>query len=295
MESNIIEFLLPAALFIIMFGLGLTLTVRDFKNIFFHPKAVFVGSATQLILLPLLGFAVAALMLNDNPELAVGLVILAACPGGPTSNLYTHLGNGDIALCITLTAISSCVKIFTIPLIVNFALNFFMHKEQEIQLDIGQSIIKIFSITIIPALIGMSTRALAPVFAAKAENPLKIISAGFLALVVMAAVIEEKNNIVNYLRLAGPAALVLNLTGITVGYFLPQLLRLDIKKQLTISIESSIQNGALAITIASSPLMLNNTTMAIPAAVYSMIMFCTGLVFIGFLNKRRKMIESKKA
>jgi BASS family bile acid:Na+ symporter len=285
--SIISTIFLPLALGIIMFGLGLSLSPADFKRILIYPKAVFIGAITQLVLLPLLGFGIAYFMLSSNPELAVGLIILAMCPGGPTSNLLTHLGNGDTALCITLTAISSIVKIFTIPIMVNIAIAMFMKESQIVQLDIVGTISKIITITILPASLGMLINAKFKSFALGAEKPVKIMSAVFLVLIIVAAVLKEKSNIAEYFMLAGPAALLLNVLGMTIGYFLPKIFNLNSGQQLTISIETSIQNGTLAIAIASSPLMLNNSTMAIPAAVYSIIMFITAGVFISLLNRKK--------
>jgi len=269
-----------------MFGLGLSLSLNDFKRIFQNPKAMVIGSLTQLVLLPLLGFGIAALFLSNNPELAVGLIILAMCPGGPTSNLLTHLGNGDTALCISLTAISSIVKIFTIPVMVNIAIQQYMGSATVLQLDVLSSIGKIVAITIIPASIGMIVKSFSPDFAEKSQKPVKLMSAVFLVLIIVAAIAKERANIVEFFATAGPAALVLNLAGMTLGYFIPKIFNLPVSQQVTISIETSIQNGTLAIAIASSPLMLNNSTMAIPAAVYSIIMFITAGMFISFLKRR---------
>lgn len=280
--------LLPLALAIIMFGLGLSLQVNDFKKIFRYPKAVLTGSFTQLILLPALGFAIAALLLSDNPELAIGLIILAMCPGGPTANLITHLANGDTALCISLTAISSIVKIFTIPLMVNYAIQLYMGSSPGLHLDVVSSILKIITITIIPAAIGMLVKAKLPGFARAAQKPVKILSAIFLVLVIIAAIIQEKDNIVQSFSVAGPAALLLNIAGMTLGYFIPQILNLPVTQRVTISIETSIQNGTLAIAIASSPLMLNNSAMAIPAVVYSIIMFITAGIFVSFVSRKKR-------
>jgi bile acid:Na+ symporter, BASS family len=287
MQTSILTtVLLPLALGIIMFGLGLSLTLEDFKRIFKHPKAMLIGSATQLLILPALGFAVAALFLKSSPELAVGLIILAMCPGGPTSNLLTHLGNGDTALCLSLTAISSIVKIFTIPLMVNLAIVQYLGEGQALQLEVLSSILKIFTITIIPAMLGMLVKAKFGEFALRAQKPVKIMSAVFLVLIIVSAVLKERANIVSYFSIAGPAALVLNLAGMTIGYYIPVLLKLTQQQRITISIETSIQNGTLAIAIASSPMMLNNSTMAIPAAVYSIIMFITAGIFISFVKTK---------
>jgi BASS family bile acid:Na+ symporter len=288
MQTNIISTVfLPVALSIIMLGLGLSLTVQDFKRIFNNPKSILIGSLTQLILLPALGFGVAALMLNNNPELAVGLIILAMCPGGPTSNLLTHLGNGDTALCISLTAISSIVKIFTIPIMVNIAIHKYMGNDTALHLDVVKSILGIIAVTLLPAAIGMLIKSKSNNFADKAQKPVKIMSAVFLVLIIVAAILKEKAHIVEFFSVAGPAALVLNIGGMVIGYFIPKLVKLPVKQQVTISIETSIQNGTLAIAIASSPFMLNNSTMAIPAAVYSIIMFITAGIFISFINKRK--------
>ncbi len=291
MQSSILSSVfLPLALAIIMFGLGLSLSLQDFKRILNHPKAMIIGSVTQLILLPALGFLIASLMLNDRPELAIGLIILAMCPGGPTSNLLTHLGSGDTALCISLTAISSIVKIFTIPLMVNIAIQKYMGTTSALQLDVLSSILKIITITLIPAGIGMFIKSKAPAFAEKSQKPVKIMSAVFLVLIIAAAILKEKEHIVEFFSVAGPAALLLNLSGMVVGYFIPQLFKLPVSQQVTISIETSIQNGTLAIAIASSPLMLNNSTMAIPAAVYSIIMFITAGIFISFLKRKKQTV-----
>ena len=289
METNLFATMgLPIALFIIMFGLGLSLTLNDFKRIAFSPKAIVMGSITQLIILPLLGFGIAALLLKDSPELAVGLIILAMCPGGPTSNLLTHLGNGDTALCISLTVVSSIVKVFTIPIMINLAIQYYLPEHGTAQLHVLDSILKIFAIMLIPAMLGMFVKAKAVSFADKAQKPVKILSAVFLILVIAVAVIKEKEHIVEYFLSAGPAALLLNIAGMTIGFYLPKLFKLPVKQQITISIETSIQNGTLAIAIASSPLMLNNTIMAIPAAVYSLIMFITAGIFVYFVSKRKE-------
>lgn len=288
MNSGIISTaLLPLALAIIMFGLGLSLMITDFKRIFRYPKAIIIGSFTQLILLPVLGFTIAALLLKSSPELAIGLIILAMCPGGPTSNLLTHLANGDTALCISLTAISSIVKIFTIPIMVNIAIMHYMGVTSEFHLDVLSSIFKIVTITIVPAAIGMLVKAWAPGFAQRAQKPVKIMSAIFLVLVILAAIYQERGTIIQSMVLAGPAALLLNISGMLLGYYIPRFFNLPLAQQITISIETSIQNGTLAIAIASSPLMLGNATMAIPAVVYSLIMFITAGLFISFINRKR--------
>ncbi len=285
-QSILSTLLLPLALFIIMFGLGLSLTVADFKRVLQQPRAVLVGAIMQLVLLPALGFAIAWLMLRDSPALAAGLVLLSLCPGGTTANLITHLGRGDTALCITLTAVSSSIKIFTIPLFMNIALALFMGTESDVRLDPVKSIGQMLVIVVVPALMGMLVRSRAATLAARAERPVKLASALFLLLVIASAIYQERANLLQYLVQAGPAALVLNLAGMGLGYLVPLVLRLPLRQRITISIETSIQNGTLAITIAT--LLLNNTVMTIPAAVYSLVMFVTVGIFVALLNQRYK-------
>ena len=293
--SPLTDVFLPAALFVIMFGLGLSLTWGDFARVLTSPRAVLVGAFAQLVLLPVLGFGLAAWLLPHEPALAVGLILLAMCPGGSTANLFTHLGGGDTALCLTLTAVSSLVKVFTIPLVINYALVLYQiggpsGVGEPLQLNVIDSIVKIVVITLLPAALGMLVRRWRPALAERAERPVKVASTVFLVLVIVGTIYRERAHIVDYFAVAGLAALALNLLGMGLGFVLPRLARLPLKQQLTISIETSIQNGTLAITIASATHLLNNGTMAIPAAVYSLIMFATvGLLLVAV--RRRLQAE----
>lgn len=285
MEKSILtEIFLPLALAIIMLGMGLSLQMADFRRIALKPKATVLGLLNQLVLLPLMGFGIAKAL--DLPgELAVGLMLLAACPGGVTSNLITHLAKGDTALSITLTAISSLITIVTIPIVVNFSMQHFLSVEKQIAMDVPKMILQIAVITLIPVAIGMFIRSRSAVFAAKMEKPVKIISAVFLVLIIVAAVLKDRANLGAYLAMAGPATLALNVATMLVGYFSAKLLRLPSDQATTISIESGIQNGTLAIGIALG--ILNSAPISIPPAIYSLIMFATGGVVIA-LGSRRK-------
>ena len=170
---------------------------------------------------------------------------------------------------------------------VNIAIQDYMGIASEFHLDVLSSIFKIVTITIVPAAIGMLVKACAPHFAQSAQKPVKIMSAVFLILVILAAIYQERGTIVQSMMLAGPAALLLNISGMLLGYYIPRFFNLPVAQQITISIETSIQNGTLAIAIASSPLMLGNATMAIPAVVYSLIMFITAGLFISLVNRRK--------
>lgn len=278
MESNVITAVfLPVALGIIMLGMGLSLTIDDFKRIFVYPKAVAIGLVNQIILLPIIAFGLIKVF-GLQAELAVGIMILAACPGGATSNLISHLAKGDTALSITLTAFSSLITVVSIPFIVNFAIVEFMPNGQEQQLDIVKTVISVVVITIIPVIIGMFIHSKAPTFSQKMEKPVKILSAVFLVLIILAAILKEKENLAEFFKLAGPVALTLNVATLALGFFAAKALGLSARQSTTVSIESGIQNGTLGIAIAAT--ILQNPAMTIPSAIYSLIMFMTAGVVI---------------
>jgi len=215
-------------------------------------------------------------------------MILAACPGGPTSNLIAHLAKGDTALSVTLTALSSFITILTIPFIVNFALVHFLDQGEMIRLDVMDSIKNIFVIIIIPIVIGMLIRKYAPAFSTKMERPVRIASAIVLALVIIGIIIKEKENFVSYFQQAGIVALLLNVISMVVGYLSARLFRITDRRALSISIESGIQNGTLAITIAV--VLLGSTEFAIAPAIYSLLMFFTGgvVIYLGLRRDRKR-------
>ena len=281
--DRISTIILASSLIIIMLGMGLSLVIDDFKRIIVYPKAIFVGLTNQLIILPLIGFAIASAF-PLKPEIAIGAMILAACPGGPTSNLIAHLAKGDTALSVTLTALSSFITLLTIPFIINFALIHFLEEGQMIRLNILETIIQIFAIIIIPISIGMIIRRFKEGFALKMAKPVRTASGFVLALVIIGIVVKERENFVSYFQQAGIVALLLNVATMAVGYYSSRLFKIIDKRALSISIESGIQNGTLAITIAV--VLLGTTSYAITPAVYSLIMFFTGGVIIYIGNKR---------
>ncbi|MCL3778805.1 bile acid:sodium symporter family protein [Prolixibacteraceae bacterium JC049] len=275
---------LGGSLFIIMLGMGLSLEIKDFKRIFVYPKAIFIGLFSQLIILPIIGFLIAA-SFSVSPAIAIGIMILAACPGGPTSNLIAHLANGNTALSVTLTAISSFVTIFTIPFIVNFSTEYFIQQGAVVELDVLAAILQIMVITIVPICCGMTIRRYKFLFAERMAPNVKIASGIVIILVIVGIVVKEKDNVVDYFEQAGIVALTLNVASMLVGFCLPCFFNIKRDSAVSISIESGIQNGTLAITIAV--VMLGNSTFAIAPAVYSLIMFFTGSAFV-FLHLNRK-------
>ena len=287
--DKISTIILASSLIIIMLGMGLAMVIDDFKRIIIYPKAIFIGLINQLILLPLIGFALVAIFPLE-PEIAIGVMILAACPGGPTSNLITHLAKGDTALSVTLTAISSFITILTIPFIVNWSLKYFLKEGQIIRLNAIETIIRIFVIIVVPIIIGMLIRYYKEGFAKKMEKPVRIASAFVLALVIIGIIVKEKDNFISYFQQAGLVTLALNVLTMLLGFFSSKLFKITQKRAIAISIESGIQNGTLAISIAV--VLLASTKFAIAPAVYSLIMFFTGGLIIYFGIKRSKANSS---
>ena len=283
MQSSVLtELFLPFSLAVIMFGMGLSLRVEDFKRILIYPKAVGIGLLNQLILLPVLAFGIAKAF-QLPPELAVGLMILAVCPGGATSNLITHLAKGDAALSITLTACSSVITVFTIPFLVNYSIGYFIPGGEAQQLEVVGTVVSVLFITLFPVTLGMITLAKAPALAQKWDQPFRKISTVFFVIIVLAAILKERDNLVQYFIEAGPAALALNLSTLAVSFAMAKWTGLPFRQGLTIAIESGIQNGTLGITIAAT--LLVNSVMSIPSAIYSLLMFGTAALVILWGNK----------
>jgi len=281
------------ALGVIMFGLGLSLRLADFTRVLSYPRAVLIGLGCQVLLLPLLCVAVAHLFALP-PVLAVGLMLLAASPGGTSANLYSHLANGDVALNITLTAINSLLAILTLPLIVNLSMLHFMDSGQAVPLQFGK-VLQVFAIVLGPVLLGMWVNARHTAFAARMGRPVKLLSVLFLLTVIGLAVFKARGEAGGYLRQVGAACLTFNLLSLAIGYTLPRLLRLDRRQAIAIGMEVGIHNGTLAITVALSPLMLDNPAMAIPPAVYGVMMFFTAASFGWWVNRGRPKAAAEPA
>jgi BASS family bile acid:Na+ symporter len=285
MESNVVNaVLLPLALGIIMLGLGLSLTLADFKRVISYPKAVIIGLTSQMLILPFVCFFLAKFF-GLAPELAVGLMLLSASPGGPTANLYSHLAKGDVALNITLTAVNSLFTLITLPFIVNFAIGYFMESGQVIPMQF-KKVMEVFAIVLIPVTIGMLVKSKYPKVSISLDKPVRILSALFLVFIIAAAIYQEKENVVSYFKQVGLAALVFNLISLAAGYYIPRFFKLQKKQAISIGMEIGIHNGTLAIYIALT--VLANSAMSIPPAIYSLIMFFTAAAFGYLVNLNRK-------
>lgn len=281
MDSGLITVILPLALAIIMMGLGLELTPKDFARVTKQPKAVMIALFTQLVLLVGIAFLLCKLFVLP-PLLAVGVMLLAASPGGTTANLYSYLFKGDVALNITLTAINSVLAAVTLPLIVNFSIHHFINDGQQINLQLGK-IIQVFSIIIVPVCIGMTIRHFAPNFTQKMHRPVRIFSVVFLILIIAAAFIKERNNIAQYFTQVGGVTILFCMISLTLGYVLPRLISVNSAQARACAFEIGIHNGTLAVTIAMT--VIGNTTVAMPAAVYSLFMYFIAAGFGMLLNK----------
>lgn len=286
-ESVLTSVFLPFALAFIMLGMGLSLTVKDFRNVVVYPKAMILGLTSQLVILPIIGFLLIYLFRWEG-AMAVGMAILVACPGGPTSNLITLLSKGHMALSISLTAASSFITVVTIPLIVNFAIGLF-GEQGSVTLPVGQTIMQIVGVTLIPVGIGMFLKSKFPLLSQKADKPVRTASAVFFTLIILAAILKEKDSLLSFFAQAGPVTLILNILTLLAGYYLAKAFHLPKNQQIAICIESGIQNGTLGIMIAAT--LLKNSEMAIPIAIYSLIMFLTAAVIVMICNRKPLLVR----
>ncbi len=286
MQSSFLSaVMLPLGLAIIMLGLGLSLTWADFRRVAQMPRPVLVGLGVQTLILPAAALAIAHAF-GLAPALAVGLMLLAASPGGATANLFSHLAEGDVALNITLTAVNSMLSIVTLPLLVGLSLSHFLGQDKHIPLQFGK-ILSVMAIVLVPVAIGMAVRKRRPDVALKLDKPVRIASAAFLFLIIAATALQERHHLGDLFRQVGIPALVFNLVSLGVGFLVPRLLRLPERQATAIALEIGIHNGTLAIAVAHT--VLGDGTMAVPAAIYSLIMFATAGAFSAWARKRIRL------
>lgn len=291
-ESIISSVILPLAIAIIMVTLGMTLTIADFKRIFTSPKPIFIGLICQMLLLPILGFAVASLF-TLPAVYAISLILLAVSPDGATSNLIIHAGDGDRALGITLTAITNMLAFLTIPFGLGIAYSLYGTGALDIDFPVLDTMIQVAVITLIPTLIGMGIRQWKPEFAENSKKWSKNFATGFLFLVIAALVAQNWDVIVRDGPRFAPAFIVLNIASLIVGYFVPKFLGIDYVQAMTIAIETGLQNSTVSITVALT--LLNNNDMAIIPGLYAIWMYVTGFALAYWMAKRGKALEPAKA
>ena len=264
-----------------MFALGLGLTFADFARVAKQPRDFLVGAACQIILLPVVAFALVSIWPLE-PALALGVMIIAAAPGGVTSNLLTAYARGDVALSISLTAVISLLSVVTIPLIVVFAYTQLVGEAGK-EISVAQTAISVFVIVTVPAVIGLLVRRFAEGFALRFEPIARHVSTGLFVLVLAGAIFQERDNIVTYFAQAGLVTLTLNVVMMVLAYYVARLFAGGQAQRVTISIECGLQNGTLAIAVAT--LLFDGGAAVIPAGTYSLIMFATALIYIAFLRR----------
>lgn len=284
MQSTMITAVfLPLAVGIIMLGLGLSLTPADFRRVFEYPRAVLVGLICQTLVLPLICFGLIKAF-GLPPELAVGMMLLAASPGGASANLFSHLARGDVALNITLTAVNSVLSLITLPLLIGLSLAAFMDQDKTVPIQTGK-VLQVVGVVIIPVVIGMVVRARRPGVAERLDRPVRITSAALLAILVIAALVQQRAMLGGAIVAVGGAALTFNLLSLGIGYYVPRLVGLDRKQAIACGMEIGIHNAALAIAIADK--VLGNQEMAVPPAIYGVLMFFTAAAFSVIISRRR--------
>ncbi len=288
MTFTIIDILLNAVLAIIMLGVGLSLTVQDFKNILLFPKAIITGLTFQLFGLPLIAFLIAHLA-GLPPEQQVGIVLVSTCASGASSNLITHLVKGNVALAISMTTLNSILTLFSVPFIVNLALLFFLGSGSSIQLPYVETIIQIFMVTIFPASLGVIIRKWKSSFAGRLDKPLRIILPILLATVFSIKIFAGKSQggsgiSTQEILTIFPYVLALNILAMLAGFLFAKLVKLNFKDQFTISIEVGLHNTALALLVAGT--ILKNHEMEKPAIVYAMFTFFSALLFILAIKRK---------
>ena len=272
----------PIALAFIMLTLGLGLTTNDFTRVLIRPKDFLVGLICQIIFLPIIAFAL-IMILNVQTELALGFMIIAAAPGGVTSNILTKFANGDVALSVSLTAIISLLCILTVPFIVFQSADLLNINYITSQISMSGISIKMFLVITLPVLVGMLLRKLASDFIIRRTALIEKISLILFILVFISIWIEEWENIITYLSKAGTITLILNLTMMTLGFYVAKIFASGIEQRKCISLECGLQNGTLAVFVSTQ--LFDDVVYLIPTASYALIMFVTSIIFVLLLRK----------
>lgn len=278
-ENFFSGYFLPATLVVIMIGVGLSLTLQSFKNIIVYPRAIILGLIAQMVLLPLIAFWLAD-GLNLAPEFKVGLVLIAACPGGASAGLINHLLRGNVALSVSLTSINSLLTLFSLPFVVNLALERYLDQSARIVLPFAKTIVDIGLLTLLPALVGVFIRYQKPNWARAMERPLKYIMPTLLLLAFLGIILFERGGVEHSVEEARALIwpnLQLNLLGMTLGYLFALAFRLGPTSRMTIAIEVGLQNSSLALYV--SQVMIGSSAMAMVAVIYGSFTFGTAVLF----------------
>lgn len=282
MGSVIFSIGLPIALALVMFGLGLTLTVADFTRVGRYPKAATVALVCQIVVLPAVCLGL-VLAFGLHGVLAVGMMLLVASPGGTSANLFSHLAGGDVALNVTLTAINSVLAVFTLPVVVGLSISGFLGDDAGIGLQFGK-VVQVFAIVLVPVVVGMSIRNRFTGWADRMRTPVKIASVVVLALVILAAIVSAFDALRENIATLGPVALLLSILSLAIGYYVPRWFRVSRSQSIASAMEIGVHNATVAIAVAVS--VLGNEVMAVPAAVYGVVMLFPAAALAFALSRR---------
>ena len=281
--------IIPFGLFLVMMGLGLTLSIDDILRVIIMPKAVLIGLAGQLLLLPLVAFGLAFLM-NPAPVIAIGLILLAACPGGITSNAYVFASRGDIALSVTLTTVASLFTVFTMPLLAWLALTTFAESSEIVSVPVGNMMRSLAQLTILPIAIGMTIRKFKPAFADRMVEPVRKMAIAILIMVIITNTYFSIDTLKQYFVQAGIAAFLLNIICMSLGYGLARLAKLNVDQTISITYEVGIQNLSLALVLANT--LLGVPDYAAVTLIYGFFMKFTALSFMAYARKLKGQVKT---
>ena len=283
--------IIPICLFLIMMGMGLTLVTNDFKRVLKYPKAVGIGLTNQLILLPIIGFALANIM-PLRPEYAVGVMLLVLCPGGTTSNLFTYLAKGDVALSVTMTAIASVITVFTIPIVLSFSLIYFMGSGSAFELPVLKTVLTLVLLTIVPISIGMLIKRYAPAIADRSQVYVSRFGVLFLTFLVLFLGYVQRDIIVDAFIATGPVSIILNLSTMALGYYSSKWFGLNLAQRTSVTLEVGLQNSTLSIFMALT--LLSNYDMSMMPAIYTLVMFLTAGILVRIFSARHNKLRKSE-
>ena len=283
--------IIPICLFLIMMGMGLTLVTNDFKRVLRYPKAVGIGLTNQLILLPIIGFALANIM-PLRPEYAVGVMLLVLCPGGTTSNLFTYLAKGDVALSVTMTAIASVITVFTIPIVLSFSLIYFMGSGSAFELPVLKTVLTLVLLTIVPISIGMLIKRYAPTVADRSQIYVSRFGVLFLTFLVLFLGYVQRDIIVDAFIATGPVSIILNLSTMALGYYSSKWFGLNLAQRTSVTLEVGLQNSTLSIFMALT--LLSNYDMSMMPAIYTLVMFLTAGILVRIFSARHNKLRKSE-
>ncbi|RTL69147.1 MAG: bile acid:sodium symporter family protein [Pseudonocardiaceae bacterium] len=283
MDSSIISVVLPVVLAVVMFGLGLSLTVADFARVLTAPRAVLVTLVCQMIVLPLMVFGL-VVAFGIGPDLAIGMMVLVVSPGGATANVFSHLARADVALNVTVTAVNSVLAMITLPFVVVFSVQFFAGSEASIGLQLDK-LVQVAAIVLVPVALGMLVRWRWPGFAERMERPVRIAAVGAVFLAIIAAILQQLDQFLDGLVAIGLLCLLVSVLSLTVGYTVPRLARIDHRQAVAAAMEIGIHNAVLAITVLVT--VLDNPAAALAPAMYGVLMYIPAAIFVRLVMRGR--------